>query len=211
VAVGATVYYASQESRRQIMEVSEAFARAHELGMVTFLWAYLRNADFKKDDTDYHTASDLTGQANHLAATIEADVVKQKQAATNGGFTAIELGKTHPKVYSELTSDHPIDPPPRVDGLCNCQRLRARAISTKILPADARFGSFPEKCLRALFEECRHRCDPVFRTSRMARVLEAQSAMRSTDLASGWTTLAAPKAESPRRSRTTDPRRAMRS
>ena len=109
VAVGATVFYGSEESRRQILEVSEAFARAHELGMVTFLWAYLRNSAFKKDDTDYHTAADLTGQANHLAATIEADIVKQKQAQTNGGYNAIKFGKTHPKVYEELSSDHPID------------------------------------------------------------------------------------------------------
>lgn len=109
VAVGATVYYGSPESRRQIIEVSEAFAEAHRLGMVTFLWAYLRNSGFKKEGTDYHEAADLTGQANHLAATIEADVVKQKQATCNGGFNAIGFGKTHPKVYSELTSDHPID------------------------------------------------------------------------------------------------------
>ncbi len=109
VAVGATVYYGSPESRRQIQEISEAFAYAHELGMVTFLWAYLRNSGFKKDGVDYHTAADLTGQANHLAATIEADIVKQKQAETNGGFTALKFGKTHPKVYSELTSDHPVD------------------------------------------------------------------------------------------------------
>ena len=109
VAVGATVYYGSPESRRQIEEISEAFAHAHELGMVTFLWAYLRNSGFKKDGVDYHTAADLTGQANHLAATIEADIVKQKQAETNGGFTALKFGKTHPKVYSELTSEHPVD------------------------------------------------------------------------------------------------------
>lgn len=109
VAVGATVYYGSPESRRQILEISEAFAEAHRLGMVTFLWAYLRNSGFKKDGTDYHEAADLTGQANHLAATIEADIVKQKQATCNGGYTAIGFGKTHPKVYSELTSDHPID------------------------------------------------------------------------------------------------------
>ena len=109
VAVGATVFYGSAESRRQIQEVSEAFARAHELGMVTFLWAYLRNSDFKKNGVDYHTAADLTGQANHLAATIEADIVKQKQAQTNGGYNAINFGKTSPKVYDELTSDHPID------------------------------------------------------------------------------------------------------
>jgi class I fructose-bisphosphate aldolase len=109
VAVGATVYYGSPESRRQLWEVSQAFAEAHRLGMVTFLWAYLRNSGFKKDGTDYHEAADLTGQANHLAATIEADIVKQKQATCNGGFNAIGFGKTHPKVYSELTSDHPID------------------------------------------------------------------------------------------------------
>jgi class I fructose-bisphosphate aldolase len=108
-AVGATVYYGSPESRRQILEVSEAFAHAHELGMATVLWAYLRNPGFKKDGVDYHTSADLTGQANHLAATIEADIVKQKQAENNGGYTAIKFGKTHPKVYSELTSDHPID------------------------------------------------------------------------------------------------------
>jgi class I fructose-bisphosphate aldolase len=109
VAVGATVYYGSPESRRQIQEISEAFAHAHALGLGTVLWAYLRNSAFKKDGTDYHTAADLTGQANHLAATIEADIVKQKQATVNGGYTAIAFGKTHPKVYEELTSDHPID------------------------------------------------------------------------------------------------------
>ncbi|MHB1620865.1 MAG: class I fructose-bisphosphate aldolase [Sulfuricella sp.] len=109
VAVGATVYYGSPESRRQILEISKAFAHAHELGMATVLWAYLRNPGFKKDGVDYHTSADLTGQANYLAATIEADIVKQKQAENNGGYTAIKFGKTHPKVYSELTSDHPID------------------------------------------------------------------------------------------------------
>ena len=109
VAVGATVYYGSAESRRQIIEISEAFAHAHELGMATVLWAYLRNSGFKKEGVDYHTSADLTGQANHLAATIEADIIKQKQAENNGGYTAIKFGKTHPKVYSELTSDHPID------------------------------------------------------------------------------------------------------
>lgn len=109
VAVGATVYYGSPESRRQILEVSRAFAEAHRLGMVTFLWAYLRNSGFKKDGVDYHEAADLTGQANHLAATIEADIVKQKQATCNNGYGAINFGKTHAKVYSDLTSDHPID------------------------------------------------------------------------------------------------------
>ena len=108
-AVGATIYYGSEESRRQIQEISEAFEHAHELGMVTVLWAYLRNSDFKQDGTDYHVAADLTGQANHLAATIDADIIKQKQAQTNNGYNALKFGKTHPKVYSELTSDHPID------------------------------------------------------------------------------------------------------
>ena len=109
VAVGATVYYGSAESRRQIQEVSEAFEHAHDLGMVTVLWAYLRNSAFKVGDKDYHVAADLTGQANHLAATIDADIIKQKQAQNNGGYNAIKFGKTHPKVYSELTTDHPVD------------------------------------------------------------------------------------------------------
>ncbi|RMD70996.1 MAG: class I fructose-bisphosphate aldolase, partial [Gammaproteobacteria bacterium] len=109
VAVGATVYFGSKESRRQIQEVSEAFQRAHELGMVTVLWAYLRNPAFKHEGVDYHVSADLTGQANYLASTIEADIVKQKQAENNGGYLALHFGKTHPKVYEELTSDHPID------------------------------------------------------------------------------------------------------
>lgn len=109
VAVGATVYFGSEESRRQIMEISEAFELAHDLGMVTILWAYLRNSAFKVDDVDYHTAADLTGQANHLAATINADIIKQKQAVGNGGYKAIKFGKTHEKVYNELTSEHPVD------------------------------------------------------------------------------------------------------
>ena len=109
MAVGATVYYGAPESRRQIQEVSEAFAYAHELGLVTVLWAYLRNPAFKHEGVDYHASADLTGQANHLAVTIEADIVKQKQAQNNGGYTAIQFGRTHPKVYDELTSDHPID------------------------------------------------------------------------------------------------------
>ncbi len=109
VAVGATVYYGSNESARQIEEISDAFARAHELGLVTVLWAYLRNPGFKKDGTDYHLSADLTGQANHLAATIQADIVKQKQPENNGGFSSLRFGKTHPKVYSQLTSDNPID------------------------------------------------------------------------------------------------------
>ncbi|MES9853402.1 MAG: class I fructose-bisphosphate aldolase [Candidatus Thiodiazotropha sp. L084R] len=109
VAVGATIYFGAAESRRQIMEISEAFQQAHELGMATVLWAYLRNSAFKVDGVDYHTAADLTGQANHLAATIGADIVKQKQAEGNGGYRAVNFGKTHDKVYSELSSDHPID------------------------------------------------------------------------------------------------------
>jgi class I fructose-bisphosphate aldolase len=109
IAVGATIYFGSQESRRQIIEVSEAFARAHELGMVTVLWSYLRNNAFKKDGVDYHTSADLTGQANHLGVTIEADIIKQKQATNNGGYTAIGFGRTHPLVYDKLTTDHPID------------------------------------------------------------------------------------------------------
>ena len=109
VAVGATVFYGSAESRRQIQEISEAFERAHELGMATILWAYLRNPAFKTADKDYHVAADLTGQANHLGVTINADIVKQKMAENNGGYNAIKFGKTSPKVYSELTTDHPID------------------------------------------------------------------------------------------------------
>ena len=109
LAIGATIYYGSPDSRRQIQEISEAFYRAHQLGMVTVLWAYLRNSEFKKDGKDYHVSADLTGQANHLASTIQADIVKQKQAENNGGYTAVDFGNTHPKVYSELTTDHPVD------------------------------------------------------------------------------------------------------
>ena len=109
VAVGATIYYGSPESNRQIQEVTEAFEYAHELGMVTVLWAYLRNSGFKKDGKDYHVSADVTGQANHLASTIQADIVKQKQAENNEGFKAIGFAKTHDKVYSDLSSDHPID------------------------------------------------------------------------------------------------------
>jgi class I fructose-bisphosphate aldolase len=109
IAVGATIYFGSPESRRQIQEISDAFAQAHDLGMVTVLWAYLRNPAFKHEEIDYHNSADLTGQANHLSVTIEADIVKQKQATNNGGYNALKFGKTHPKVYSELTSEHPID------------------------------------------------------------------------------------------------------
>jgi class I fructose-bisphosphate aldolase len=109
VAVGATIYFGSAESTRQIQEIALAFRRAHELGMATVLWCYLRNAAFKTADKDYHVAADLTGQANHLGVTIEADIVKQKLPENTGGYTALRFGKTHPKVYSELTTDHPID------------------------------------------------------------------------------------------------------
>jgi len=109
VAVGATIYYGSEESSRQIMEVSEAFKAAHEMGMATILWCYLRNPAFKKDGVDYHASADLTGQANHLGVTIEADIIKQKQPTNNGGYTAIGFGRTHDLVYSQLSSDHPID------------------------------------------------------------------------------------------------------
>jgi class I fructose-bisphosphate aldolase len=108
-AVGATIYFGSPESNRQIMEVAEAFERAHELGMATVLWCYLRNDAFKKDGKDYHLASDLSSQANHIGATIQADIIKQKMPKTNGGYKAINFGKTHDKVYDELTTDHPID------------------------------------------------------------------------------------------------------
>lgn len=109
VAVGATIYFGSDESTRQIQEVSEAFRHAHSLGLVTILWAYLRNPAFKVGDTDYHLSADLTGQANHLSATIEADIVKQKQATNNGGFKALKFGKTHEKVYTDMSSENPID------------------------------------------------------------------------------------------------------
>jgi len=108
VGVGATIYFGSEQSNAQIMEITEAFKEAHALGMVTVLWAYLRNPAFKADK-DYHLAADLTGQANHLSVTIEADIVKQKAPQNNGGFNALKFAKTHEKVYTELTSDHPID------------------------------------------------------------------------------------------------------
>ena len=107
-AVGATIYFGSPESNRQIVEVAEAFEAAHELGLATILWCYLRNSAFKTDK-DYHVAADLTGQANHLGVTIQADIIKQKLPENNGGFTAINFGKTSPLVYDELTTDHPID------------------------------------------------------------------------------------------------------
>lgn len=128
VAVGATIYFGSAESNRQIIEVAEAFEYAHELGMATILWCYLRNNEFKKDGVDYHTAADLTSQANHIGVTIQADIIKQKLPTNNGGFTAINFAKTHKKVYEELTTDHPID-------LCryqvaNCYMGRAGLINS---------------------------------------------------------------------------------
>ena len=110
VAVGATIYFGSPESDRQIQEVSRAFAAAHELGLVTVLWCYLRNNAFKTDAADYHVAADLTGQANHLGVTIQADIIKQKLPTTNHGYEVLKFGKTHKKVYSDLTpKDHPIE------------------------------------------------------------------------------------------------------
>ncbi|HOD67219.1 MAG TPA: class I fructose-bisphosphate aldolase [candidate division Zixibacteria bacterium] len=109
VAVGATIYFGAEEGMRQLQEVTAAFKYAHELGMFTVLWCYLRNPAFKKDGVDYHTAADLTGQANHLGVTIEADIVKQKSPETNAGYKAIGFGKTSEKVYTELTTDNPID------------------------------------------------------------------------------------------------------
>jgi len=109
VAVGATIYFGSLESRRQITEISHAFAHAHELGMATVLWCYLRNPAFKTADKDYHDAADLTGQADHLGATIQADIVKQKLPMCNGGFKALKFGKSADKMYTSLCSDHPID------------------------------------------------------------------------------------------------------
>ena len=113
-AVGATIYFGSEDSNRQIVEVAQAFAHAHELGMATVLWAYLRNPAFKSGGDDYHTSADLTGQANHLAATLHADIVKQKMATNNGGYRALNMGdsaygKFDERIYTELSSDHPID------------------------------------------------------------------------------------------------------
>ena len=129
VALGATIYFGSAESDRQIVEISRAFARAHELGMVTVLWCYLRNSAFKTPEKDFHLAADLTGQANHLGVTIEADIIKQKLPETNGGFVALKFGKTDKRVYSQLTpGDHPIE-------LCryqlaNCYMGRAPLINS---------------------------------------------------------------------------------
>ncbi len=117
--VGATIYFGSQESNKQIIEIAQAFEEAHRLGMFTVLWCYTRNSEFKKDK-DYHVAADITSQANHLGVTIQADIIKQKLPENNGGFNAVKFAKTHPKVYSELSSDHPID-------LCRYQVLNCYA------------------------------------------------------------------------------------
>ncbi|MEO6148704.1 MAG: class I fructose-bisphosphate aldolase [Mucilaginibacter sp.] len=127
-AVGATIYFGSEESGRQIIEVSQAFERAHELGMATILWCYTRNNDFKKDGVNYETSADITGQANHLGVTIQADIIKQKLADVNGGFTTLNFSKSDPLMYSKLSSDHPID-------LCryqvaNCYMGRAGLINS---------------------------------------------------------------------------------
>jgi class I fructose-bisphosphate aldolase len=108
-AVGATIYFGNEDCERELQEIAEAFAQAHELGMATILWCYLRNSAFKKDGVDYHASADLTGQANHIGVTIQADIVKQKQATNNGGYPAIGFGKTHDLVYSKLVADHPVD------------------------------------------------------------------------------------------------------
>jgi class I fructose-bisphosphate aldolase len=128
VGLGATIYWGAEESRRQLQEVSEAFSRAHDLGMFTVLWCYLRNSAFKVDGVDYHASADMTGQANHLGVTLEADIIKQKLPENNGGYPAVGSGKTHDKVYSELTTDNPID-------LCryqvaNCYMGRAGLINS---------------------------------------------------------------------------------
>ena len=120
VGIGATIYWGSAESRKQLKEISEAFEYAHELGMLTILWCYTRNDGFKVDGVDYHTSADLTGQANHLGVTIQADIIKQKLPTNNGGYLATKHGKTSPLVYSKLTTDHPID-------LCRYQVLNCYA------------------------------------------------------------------------------------
>ncbi len=108
-AVGATIYFGADNTNEMLVEIAECFYRAHELGMATILWCYLRNSDFNQNGVDYHDSADLTGQANHLGVTIEADIVKQKQATKNNGYTALGFGKTHPLVYDQLTTDHPIE------------------------------------------------------------------------------------------------------
>jgi len=143
VAIGATIYFGSEESSRQIQEVAQAFEMAHQLGMATVLWCYLRNSDFKVNGTDYHASADMTGQANHLGVTIQADIIKQKQATNNGGYIAMNekgtsFGKFHKGMYDELCSDHPID-------LCryqvlNCYSGRCGLINSGGASGDDDFG-----------------------------------------------------------------------
>ncbi|HWW52219.1 MAG TPA: class I fructose-bisphosphate aldolase, partial [Acidimicrobiales bacterium] len=128
VGVGATIYFGSDESTRQLQEVSVAFQEAHRLGMFTVLWCYLRNSAFKHEGVDYSLSADLTGQANHLGVTIEADIIKQKMPENNGGFTALNFGKTDPLVYSELTTDNPIDL--TREQVANCYMGRAGLINS---------------------------------------------------------------------------------
>lgn len=109
VAIGATIYFGHEDCSRELEEIAEAFYHAHQLGMATILWCYLRNPAFKKDGTDYHSAADLTGQANHLGVTIQADIIKQKLPTNNGGYEAVQFGKTHKRVYGDLCTDHPVD------------------------------------------------------------------------------------------------------
>lgn len=146
VAVGATIYFGSEESGRQIQEVSRAFEYAHELGMATILWCYTRNNGFKVDGVDYHTSADLTGQANHLGVTIQADIIKQKLPTNNGGYNATKHGKTHKKVYSDLSTDNPIDLT-RYQVL-NCYNGRAGLINSGGISAGE--GDFAEAVLTAV-------------------------------------------------------------
>jgi class I fructose-bisphosphate aldolase len=148
-AVGATIYFGSEESTRQIVEVSEAFEYAHELGMATILWCYLRNEDFKVGDTDYHTSADLTGQANHLGVTIQADIIKQKLPTNNGGYNAVKFGKTSNLVYSQLTTDHPIDLT-RYQ-VANCYMGRAGLINSGGASSGA--GDFAEAAVTAVINK----------------------------------------------------------
>ena len=148
-AVGATIYFGSEESTRQIVEISEAFEYAHDLGLVTILWCYLRNEDFVKDGVDYHTAADLTGQANHLGVTIQADIIKQKLPTNNGGYNAVKFGKTHKLVYSQLTTEHPIDLT-RYQ-VANCYMGRAGLINSGGASSGA--GDFAEAAVTAVINK----------------------------------------------------------
>jgi class I fructose-bisphosphate aldolase len=148
-AVGATIYFGSEESKRQLQEVAHMFQQAHEFGLCTVLWCYLRNPAFKVGTVDYHTAADLTGQANHLGVTIEADIIKQKMADVNGGFTAVNFGKSHKKMYTELSTDHPIDLT-RYQVL-NCYMGRAGLINSGGASAGA--GDFKEAVRTAVINK----------------------------------------------------------